>query len=69
MSANWYGRLVCLDIDDQGMPIYTITSEKRRPGNAPDPAYVELISNVLEKEFKFGKKKAKSYLDKCQRSK
>lgn len=52
MSPNWYGRLVCLDVDDNGIPVYTFTSESRRPPNAPAPAYIELMRKALEEEFK-----------------
>lgn len=61
-SPNWYGRLVCLEVDAWGIPVYTLTSESHRPENAPAPAYTELISSVLEKEFKLRKKQVSSYL-------
>jgi hypothetical protein len=60
-SPNWYGRLVCLDVDVRGIPVYTFTSETRRPTNAPSSAYTDLIAGVLEKEFKLRKKQAKAY--------
>lgn len=62
-SPNWYGRLVCLDVDDRGIPVYTLTSETLRPENVPDSAYVNLIAGVLEKEFKLRKKQAKAYIE------
>lgn len=63
-SSNWYGRLVCLDIDDQGIPVYTLTSETRRPQNAPTPDYTELITNVLESDFGLSKTQARKYINK-----
>lgn len=62
-SPNWYGRLVCLDVDDHGTPVYTLTSETRRPTNAPSSAYSNLITGILEKEFKLRKKQAKGYIE------
>lgn len=61
-SPNWYGRLVCLELDERGIPVYTLTSEIHRPENAPDPAYVGLIAGVLEKEFKLRKRQIRTYL-------
>ena len=61
-SPNWYGRLVCLEVDNLGIPVYTLTSENRRPENAPSPAYIELIAKVLREEFKLEKKQIKGYL-------
>ena len=50
-SPNWYGRLLCLDLDENGVPVYTLTSESRRPANTPSPAYKDLIAKALCKEF------------------
>ena len=61
-SPNWYGRLVCLEVDNLGIPVYTLTSENRRPENAPSPPYIELIAKVLREEFKLEKKQIKGYL-------
>ena len=61
-SPNWYGRLLCLDVDDRGIPVYTLTSETLRPENAPDSAYVNLIAGVLEKEFKLKKTQVSRYI-------
>lgn len=63
-SPNWYGRLVCLDIDNQGIPVYTLTSETNRPENTPAPAYTELIVNVLESDFGLKKPQARRYIKK-----
>ena len=68
MSPNWYGRLVCLEVDSHGIPVYTLTSESRRPYNPPDPAYVELMRKVLEGEFRLGKREVKRYLDRCRKA-
>lgn len=61
-SPNWYGRLVCLEVDERGIPVYTLTSEKRRPENAPDPAYINLMGKVLSEEFKLRKTQIGAYL-------
>ena len=61
-SASWYGRMVCLEVDNFGIPVYTLTSENLRPENTPSPAYIKLIAKVLREEFKLGKKQTKGYL-------
>ena len=61
-SPNWYGRLLCLEVDDQGIPVYTLTSETCRPQNAPSEAYTNLIANALTNEFELPKKKAAGYI-------
>lgn len=49
-SSNWYGRIVCLGIKDN-LPLYTLTSEKRRPSNNPSKAYLRLITKALRDEL------------------
>ena len=61
-SANWYGRLVCLEVDNFGIPVYTLTSENLRPENKPSAAYTELIATVLRGEFGLKKKHVEQYL-------
>ena len=61
-SGNWYGRMVCLEFDGQGIPVYTLTSEARRPDNTPASSYVELISTILRDEFKLREYQVQSYL-------
>ena len=61
-SPNWYGRLVCLDVDNHGIPVYTLTSEKIRPENAPSQSYVNLIATVLRDEFNLKKNQIAGYL-------
>lgn len=63
-SPNWYGRLVRLEVDNNGIPVYTLTSETRRTETPPAPEYVALISGVLEKEFNLRKHQIKNYLRK-----
>lgn len=62
-SPKWYGRLICLELDHMGIPVYTLTCEERRPENAPAPAYVELMMSVLRNEFKLGKRQASGYIN------
>lgn len=61
-SANWYGRMICLEVDNFGIPVYTLTSENLRPENKPSSAYTELIAKVLREEFKLSKRQAMGYL-------
>lgn len=63
-KAHWYGRMVCLEVDNRGIPVYTLTSESRRPANAPSEAYKNLIAGALQKEFKLGKRETKAYIEK-----
>ena len=65
-SPNWYGRLVCLEVDDFGIPVYTLTSETRRPANAPSPAYANLIADVLKNEFHLRETQVNRYLQENQ---
>lgn len=61
-SADWYGRMVCLEVDKWGRPVYTLTSETRRPPNAPSPAYTALIAKALAEEFKMPQKQIEKYM-------
>ena len=63
-SANWYGRLVCLEVDEDGVPVYTLTSETRRTENAPVAAYTDLIINALKQDCGMGIRQAKAYVNK-----
>jgi len=65
-SPNWYGRMICLEVDEDGIPVYTLTSETRRPENAPSKAYSNLIINALKKEFRMGIRDSKGYVKKWQ---
>lgn len=49
-SPNWYGRIVCLGVKDN-TPIYTLTSETRRPANTPSRAYLKLLANAMRDEL------------------
>ena len=62
MNANWYGRRVCLGIHEDGCPIYTFTSEERRPANKPHEKYVEVIKEALVQECGCTEKQAEEYL-------
>lgn len=63
-GKDWYGRMVCLEVDNHGIPVYTLTSETPRPKNAPSEAYKNLIAGALQKEFKLGKRETKAYIEK-----
>ena len=64
-SAKWYGRILALGIHADGCPIYTMTSEFRRPFNAPAENYFSLISKALTEENGFTENEAKTYLAGC----
>ena len=50
-SAQWYGRILCLGVRDN-LPVYTLTSETRRPANAPCDSYLKLIAAAMKDELK-----------------
>jgi len=58
--------MICLEVDEDGIPVYTLTSETRRPENAPSKAYSNLIINALKKEFRMGIRDSKGYVKKWQ---
>lgn len=64
-SANWYGRIQALGIHADGCPIYTLTSETRRPANVPDETYLSLIIRALIEENGFTENEANLYLALC----
>lgn len=64
-SEKWYGRIYALGIHTDGTPIYTMTSETRHPFNAPDDAYINLISKALTEENGFTEPEANLYLSQC----
>lgn len=65
-SPNWYGNIVCLGIDEDGCPIYTLTSNSIRPKNAPSDKYVNLIKRALIEECGISPEDARTYLKKCK---
>ena len=46
-SPNWYGRLVCLDILEDGCEVYTFTAETKQKLNEPSDVYANLIHDTL----------------------
>ena len=60
-SANWYGRIYCIGIKDNH-PIFTLTSENRRPKNLPDEKYFSLIAAELKEQFSLSDREAISYI-------
>lgn len=60
-SDSWYGRIVCLGIDDEGTEIYTLTSKTLREENAPADKYLDLIKNALINEGGYTEKTVQSY--------
>ena len=60
-SANWYGKIYCIGIKDNH-PIFTLTSENRRPKNLPDEKYFSLIAAELKEQFSLSDREAISYI-------
>ena len=48
-SPVWYGRIVVVGIHTDGIPVYTITSEKKGEYSEPDVTYVGLIRDAIRK--------------------
>ena len=65
LSPKWYGRLVTLDVHEDGCPIYTFTSEMRHEHNAPSAAYLNLIRTALIEECGLSEKETETYLNGC----
>lgn len=64
-SPNWYGNIFCLGVDEDGCPVYTLTSETVRPKNAPSDNYLSLIRRALIKECNISADRVEAYLKKC----
>ncbi len=64
-SRMWYGKIQALGIHADGCPIYTLTSETRRPANAPDKTYLSLIIRALIEENGFTENEANNYIAMC----
>lgn len=64
-SINWYGKIQTLGIHTDGCPIYTLTSETRRPAYAPDETYLSLIKKALIEENGFTENEANLYIALC----
>ena len=58
----WYGRLVPLGTEQDGVPVYTFTSAQRGTPNPPAAAYLELIRDALINECGLRKEAAETYL-------
>ena len=44
---NWYGKMLCLGVDKDNCPIYTLTSEKPLESNCVKGEYYEVLRNAL----------------------
>lgn len=62
-SAKWYGNLVLLGSDEDGLPIYTFTSAERSADNPPHENYISLIRDALVTECGLSKEDAAVYLE------
>lgn len=60
-SSSWYGRIVCLGVEE-GLPVYTITSENRRNYNNPSDNYIQLIKKALINECGISSDDADKYI-------
>ena len=62
LSARWYGRIVTLGIQKDGIPICTLTSEHRNSRNLPSDKYSGLMLKALVKENGLDETEAQKYL-------
>jgi hypothetical protein len=60
-SSSWYGRLVSLGNED-GIPVYTFTSEFRHEFNPPSDKYLAVIRDGLVNECGVSENEAGAYL-------
>lgn len=65
-SDQWYGKVVTLGIHKDGVPVCTLTSERRNPENAPSQDYLELIRRALVEENEFTMEKAQKHLKEAE---
>lgn len=61
LSGDWYGWLVPLGEAD-AIPVYTFTSESRRPANPPSEAYLAVIREGLVEGCGLSEAEADAYL-------
>ncbi|MBR3179222.1 MAG: gamma-glutamylcyclotransferase [Clostridia bacterium] len=66
-GENWYDSLYPVEITKEGIPVYTISSKKRKAFNLPDEQYLEVIRDGLVLECGIGEKAAKNYLKQAQK--
>lgn len=62
-SPRWYGMRICLGVNKDGCPIYTITSEAKNQQNPPHKDYVDLIYTALVNECGYSEKDVKKYME------
>jgi len=67
MSMKWYGKTLCLGLDEDGCPIYTITNGERVPHNEPADNYVALIKKALVEECGISAGEAEEYIAGCMK--
>ncbi len=48
-SPNWYGRVVAVGVHNDGIPVYTFTSEQKGIYSEPDLAYISLIRDATRR--------------------
>ena len=61
-SPKWYGRIVCLGIEEDGAPIFTLTCERKPERAKPTAAYMNVLRRALEEEGGMEKKEVERYL-------
>lgn len=64
-SDNWYGRIYCLGIHEDGRPVYTLTSASQRPENQPSEKYTKVIEDALKEECGVSETTVRKYLNKA----
>ena len=65
-EGAWYDDIKYLGFAEDGYPIYTITSKKLQPQNAPSAKYSALIFKALTEEYGMTDTNASSYLNSCK---
>ena len=65
-EGGWYDDIKYLGFAEDGYPIYTITSKKLQPQNAPSAKYSALIFKALTEEYGMTDTNASSYLNSCK---
>ena len=59
---KWYGRIACLGIGTDGLPIFTLTCECEPERVKPTEAYLNVLRRALEEECGMEKKMVERYL-------
>lgn len=61
-SPQWYGRILCLGLADDGLPIVTLTSASPRPEHTPDETYLQILRLGLQQTRSWTEEQIEQYL-------